>query len=98
MWVKLQGVCPGVARQGWGDERHVPPAHRDSNYRMAREALLDHVPIPAAQIRDFMAKEGGVLRRAGKPAATGALASRGRLRAVVLAPLVGMLLRERKVA
>ncbi len=34
----------------WGDERHVPPAHRDSNYRMAREALLDHVPIPAAQI------------------------------------------------
>lgn len=34
----------------WGDERLVPPAHRDSNYRMAREALLDHVPIPAAQI------------------------------------------------
>jgi 6-phosphogluconolactonase len=34
----------------WGDERHVPPAHRDSNYRMAREALLDHVPIPAAQV------------------------------------------------
>jgi len=34
----------------WGDERHVPPAHRDSNYRMAREALLDHVPIPAVQV------------------------------------------------
>jgi 6-phosphogluconolactonase len=27
----------------FGDERHVPPDHADSNYRMAREALLDHV-------------------------------------------------------
>lgn len=30
----------------WGDERCVPPDHADSNYRMARESLLDHVPIP----------------------------------------------------
>jgi 6-phosphogluconolactonase len=29
----------------WGDERSVPPDHPASNYRMAREALLDHVPI-----------------------------------------------------
>ena len=29
----------------FGDERSVPPDHEDSNYRMAREALLDHVPI-----------------------------------------------------
>jgi len=29
----------------WGDERCVPPDHRDSNYRMARETLLDKVPI-----------------------------------------------------
>jgi 6-phosphogluconolactonase len=28
----------------FGDERAVPPDHEDSNYRMAREALLDHVP------------------------------------------------------
>lgn len=34
----------------WGDERFVPPGHRDSNFRMAREALIDHVPIPAAQV------------------------------------------------
>jgi 6-phosphogluconolactonase len=34
----------------WGDERCVPPEHPDSNYRMAREALLDRVPIPAAQV------------------------------------------------
>jgi len=25
----------------WGDERCVPPDHADSNYRMAREALID---------------------------------------------------------
>src|SRR5262249_2959836 len=29
----------------WGDERCVAPDHRDANYRMAREALLEHVPI-----------------------------------------------------
>lgn len=28
-----------------GDERTVPPDHADSNYRMASEALLEHVPI-----------------------------------------------------
>ncbi|MGI8568420.1 MAG: 6-phosphogluconolactonase [Methylocella sp.] len=33
-----------------GDERFVPPDHRDSNFRMAREALMDHVPILAAQV------------------------------------------------
>jgi 6-phosphogluconolactonase len=27
----------------FGDERHVPPNDPDSNYRLAREALLDHV-------------------------------------------------------
>jgi len=30
----------------FGDERCVPPDHPQSNYRMARETLLDHVPIP----------------------------------------------------
>lgn len=30
----------------WGDERCVPPDHADSNYRMAREVLLAHVPLP----------------------------------------------------
>jgi 6-phosphogluconolactonase len=34
----------------WGDERRVPSDHEDSNERMAREAWLDHVPIPEAQI------------------------------------------------
>ncbi len=29
----------------WGDERHVPPDHPDSNYRMASEAMLARVPI-----------------------------------------------------
>ena len=29
----------------FGDERTVPPDHEDSNYRMAREAILDLVPV-----------------------------------------------------
>jgi 6-phosphogluconolactonase len=34
----------------FGDERHVPPDHPDSNYRMANEAMLSKVPIPAANV------------------------------------------------
>lgn len=34
----------------WGDERFVPPGDDLSNYRMVREALLDHAPIPLANI------------------------------------------------
>ncbi|MGH9240670.1 MAG: 6-phosphogluconolactonase [Vicinamibacterales bacterium] len=34
----------------WSDERHVPPDDADSNYRMAKVTLLDHVPIPADRV------------------------------------------------
>jgi 6-phosphogluconolactonase len=34
----------------WSDERCVPPDDAASNYRMARETLLDHVPVPAVNI------------------------------------------------
>ncbi len=34
----------------FGDERCVPADHEDSNYRMARETLLERVPIPRDQI------------------------------------------------
>jgi 6-phosphogluconolactonase len=34
----------------WGDERYVPQDDPLSNYRMTRETLLEHVPIPAANI------------------------------------------------
>ena len=34
----------------WGDERCVPPDHQDSNYRMAKEAMLDHLSMPPGQV------------------------------------------------
>ena len=34
----------------WGDERHVPPDHADSNYKMAADAMLSKVPIAETQI------------------------------------------------
>jgi len=34
----------------WGDERCVPTDDPRSNYQMAREALLDRVPLPPPQI------------------------------------------------
>src|SRR5690242_11937577 len=32
----------------WGDERYVPAADDERNDKQAREALLDHIAIPAA--------------------------------------------------
>jgi 6-phosphogluconolactonase len=34
----------------WGDERYVPPDDSASNYRMARESLLEQVPLPFQNI------------------------------------------------
>lgn len=34
----------------FGDERCVPPDHADSNYRMAQDALLARVPLPAGNV------------------------------------------------
>lgn len=34
----------------WGDERHVPPDHAQSNYRMVHDALLSNVKIPTANV------------------------------------------------
>ncbi len=39
----------------WGDERFVPYDHPESNYRMAREAMLAKVPVPAEQIHPIPA-------------------------------------------
>ena len=34
----------------FSDERHVPPDHPDSNYRMAQEFLFSKVPVPPENI------------------------------------------------
>jgi 6-phosphogluconolactonase len=34
----------------WGDERCVPPSDPQSNFRMVRESLLDHIDVPAENV------------------------------------------------
>jgi 6-phosphogluconolactonase len=34
----------------WSDERHVPPDHPDSNYRMANEFMLSRVPVARSNV------------------------------------------------
>ena len=34
----------------WVDERCVPPTDAESNFRMTKENLLDHIPLPDSQI------------------------------------------------
>jgi 6-phosphogluconolactonase len=41
----------------WGDERHVPPNHPESNYHMASEAMLSRVPIPPGNIHRIRAEQ-----------------------------------------
>ncbi len=38
----------------WGDERDVPTDNAESNQRMARETLLDHVPLPPGNIHGIL--------------------------------------------
>lgn len=44
----------------WGDERWVPKAHADRNELQAREALLNHIEIPAENIHPFPASDEGL--------------------------------------
>jgi 6-phosphogluconolactonase len=48
----LAARCPPWARVDFyfGDERIVPPDANGSNYRMAREALLDRIPLADDQV------------------------------------------------
>jgi 6-phosphogluconolactonase len=48
----------------WGDERDVPPDNAASNYRAAREALLDHIDIPAGNIHRMAPERGGAIAAA----------------------------------
>ena len=43
----------------WGDERFVPEGDSASNARMAREALIDHVDIPASHVYPVPCDDGG---------------------------------------
>jgi 6-phosphogluconolactonase len=42
----------------FGDERYVPMDDKDSNFRMARDALLSHVPIPEENIHPVETEKG----------------------------------------
>jgi len=64
----------------FGDERCVPPDHADSNFRMAKETLLDAIAIPAGNVfrirgeidpavaaREYEDKLAAVAARFGEP-------------------------------
>jgi 6-phosphogluconolactonase len=44
----------------WSDERFVPRAHGDRNAGQAREALLDHIDIPAGNVHEMAASDDGI--------------------------------------
>lgn len=44
----------------WGDDRFVPHDHPDRNALQSREALLDHIPIPAENIHEMAPSDAGM--------------------------------------
>lgn len=62
----------------WSDERYVAADSPDRNARQAREALLDRVPIPAANVHELPADDGSSLADAAR-AATELLRSLGQI-------------------
>lgn len=42
----------------WGDERCVPPTHRESNYRMASDALFSKLDLPEENIHRIKGESG----------------------------------------
>jgi 6-phosphogluconolactonase len=42
----------------WGDDRYVPEGDDERNYKQAREALLDRVDIPSANVHPMPASDG----------------------------------------
>ena len=42
----------------FGDERCVLPTHNDSNFKMAREAMIDHIAIPEENVHRMPTENG----------------------------------------
>jgi 6-phosphogluconolactonase len=40
----------------WSDERHVPPDHPESNYRIANEAMLSRVPVTPGNVHRIISE------------------------------------------
>ncbi|HEY6972120.1 MAG TPA: 6-phosphogluconolactonase, partial [Candidatus Angelobacter sp.] len=40
----------------FGDERHVPPTDKDSNFRAANESLLSKIPVPPQNVHRILAE------------------------------------------
>jgi 6-phosphogluconolactonase len=58
----------------WGDERFVPKADAERNELQAREALLDHISVPAENIHAFAASDEVATLEDGVAAYTAELA------------------------
>lgn len=55
--IAQQSLPWGKIHVFWGDERYVPPDHPDSNEGMARQAWLDQVSLPPANIHPMPTDE-----------------------------------------
>lgn len=61
---RLYAALAGEAHDWWrwqvwfGDERCLPPAHPERNSRMARDAWLDRIELPSANVHVIPAEKG----------------------------------------
>lgn len=50
----------------WSDERHVRPDDAESNYRMAHEAMLSHVPVPESNVHRVHSENSNAIEAAAE--------------------------------
>lgn len=70
-------MSPFVEQVDWsrvhlffGDERCVAPTHDDSNFKMARLAMIDHIPVPMENVHRVPTESGDAAVVAGHYAET----------------------------
>lgn len=57
---KLTRVDWSLVHFWWGDERFVARDDQDRNALQAREALLDHIQVPAGNVHEIAAADSGI--------------------------------------
>ena len=55
---EMDGIDWNRVHVFWGDERAVGPDHADSNYRLARETLLDAIDLPDGNVHRIEGEHG----------------------------------------
>lgn len=74
---RLSSIDWSLVHFWWGDERFVPRGDSDRNAVQSRQALLDHIPVPAENVHEVAGSDDGLTLDEAAAAYTAELARYG---------------------